>query len=202
MLAWLQENHATVSLVVNAVSAVVWLVYLQIFLLSFLGERRSVIVIHIGGSRGQSARVFISNLGSTPIYLVGILMRLNSGEDSHLAAVTDRDELNAQDLERASDRTTQGPLSPGGFRDIGDFATLRERARLTAGRKTLPAHPEEIVIYVVAQSGNRGRLVGCRQLFCRNQQSEEDDYVPKELSVKQIPNLRRARYRELLDTLR
>ncbi len=62
MWTWLSDNSSTIQAISGIVTAIVWIVYLQIFVSSFRRQRRSEILIHTGGNRADP-RIFVSNLG-------------------------------------------------------------------------------------------------------------------------------------------
>lgn len=76
MWNWLAENASPVQAVVGVVTALVWIVYLQILVSGLRRQRRTEILINLGGSRNLDARFFISNLGFEPIYILEIMLTI------------------------------------------------------------------------------------------------------------------------------
>jgi len=129
MLAWLSENAPALQVLLTALTAVVWLAYLQLLVSSLRLQRRPVVLINTGAGRGIRQSCFLSNLGMEPIYLMDLAIRVEAGDRVAIAAITDRDP--DDDEGGASDRlnaTNQGPLDSGAMRDLGTFETLIRRA--------------------------------------------------------------------------
>jgi len=203
MLQWLTNHAELAGLVIQLATLAVWALYLHLLLMNFLRQRHSVILITRGTSRGSAARCLVTNMSAEPIYLLGTFVAFrgsDSPDTDKWIEVTERDELESDELNDLTEATNQGPLSTGEVRDIGDFATMERRAR---GRAPdgLPEQPEEMSVMVVAASGHAAKLVGCRQSFAISHGDEDADYVPRHVVPKQIRNLRRSRFRHLVNDI-
>lgn len=90
---WITDNAEIVILGLAALSAVVWIAYLQLFYLSFKRQRESMIMIQRGAVEDDRARFIVTNLGTEPIYIIAVLAEVTIGGERHVASVTDRDEV-------------------------------------------------------------------------------------------------------------
>lgn len=198
MLAWLLDNEAVINLVLQALLLLVWVVYLQLFLLGFIWTRQSVILIHIAASRGPNGRCLVTNMGAQPIYLLGIVMQQRNGSEEVLTPVTDREELTAEDFTQPAEATNQGPLATGEFRDIGDFHALERRAGNHMEKGGFSKFPEEITLYIVATSGHKARLVGCCQTFVLSEDGDQPEYRAKTINARQINNFNRPQWAHVI----
>ena len=202
MVEFLRQNSELLQVGLNALMLVVWAIYLHLLLMNFMRQRQSVILITRGASRGPSARCFVTNMGSEPIYLLAAFVFLESESSTYFAPVTEGSDIYREELNNPSRATNQGPLQSGEARDIGDFSTLERRAREQVSDDTVPEDASRFTIVVVAASGHAARLVGAYQRYTVTASGDERVYEPRHIVARQIGNLRRSRWRSLLDELR
>ncbi len=165
MWDWLVENASPLQAIVGIVTAVVWIIYLQILVSGLRRQRRTEILIHLGGSRSSDARTFISNLGFEPIYILEILLTTWTKDGERETSVVDRSETAKKDLSSASASTFQGPLDSGEYIDIGSFDNLLERARWNISKKLDPSAIERVEMKVAAISAASSAVVASKRQF-------------------------------------
>ena len=119
MWDWLAENSALVQAVFGGVTAFVWIFYLQILVMGLRRQRRTEMLIHLGGGTGMDARTFVSNLGFEPIYILEIMLTVSTSDGARETSIADRTEIAKENLASPSDVTVQGPLKSGEYVDIG-----------------------------------------------------------------------------------
>jgi hypothetical protein len=203
MFESLQQHSDVVQILLNALMLVVWFLYLHLIFMNFIRQRQSVILVTRGAARGPSARCFVTNMATEPVYLLAAFVYLNSESGSYFAPVTERDEVYLEDLNTPSEATNQGPLQSGESRDIGDFRTMERRARTKATHDTPPEETRDFTVVIVAASGHAARLVGAYQSFSVTPSNGDGPaYEPRYIVARQVRNLRRSRWRNLLDELR
>ncbi len=200
MTDWIANNTATLTLAVQAVSAVVWMIYLQVFVTSFRRQRRSNIFVNrVAGNRDR-AHLLIGNMGAEPIYVSAIFADLHGKDAQHSALVTERDgsdaagETDAAEPEAARllSGTRQGPLRTAEYRDAGSFRTLIERT-LASGEPSLTAEDvTSITVTVAAESTHDGYLVAGQQSFWVRHTPDGRVYIPMSTRTRQVRG-RRAR---------
>ncbi|WP_026481181.1 hypothetical protein [Ahrensia sp. 13_GOM-1096m] len=110
-------------------TAFVWLFYLQILVSGLRRQRRTEILIHLGGSQNLNARVFVSNLGLEPIYILEIILTVHTKDGTHETSIADRTEVTVEELKSPSATTLQGPLNSGEFVDIGSVENILQRVK-------------------------------------------------------------------------
>ncbi|MDO5759278.1 MAG: hypothetical protein Q4P24_17875 [Rhodobacterales bacterium] len=146
------------------VTAVVWIVYLQIFVSSFRRQRRSEILIHTGGNR-VNPRIFVSNLGFEPIYTIEIVLGVTSSGERKEVSVIDRSEVDEHDLTSPAAATLQGPLASGEYVDIGSLEEVLQRARVNDCAAPATDQIERIEIQVAAITAATSSIVAAHREF-------------------------------------
>lgn len=194
MWNWLSENSDIVQVLVGAVSALVWVVYLQLLLSNYRQQRQSVLLINRGGSKDENARCLITNMGSEPIYLLDVIAELELEDGKQSVRVTDRDELKEDDVTKPSERTNQGPLDSGAFVDVGSFREVFMRAESRLGLQGPQNRVTSVVLTAVAASNHAKHLVaGCREFKVLRGEDEVPRFVPTSVLTHQIKSWRRRR---------
>ena len=186
MTEWITSNSTLLQVVLNALMVVIWVVYLQVFLFSFMRHRRPEILITLGAGIGLKTRCFVTNLGLEPIYILDIVVEFETTEGQHRAIVTDRTELSDQELNDPSQATNQGPLRSGNFMDIGSFETLVNRACSPTYQLRADVDVETVEILVIAATAAKWSLIGAARTY---KVISEDDRIllrPTSVTARQI----------------
>lgn len=165
MAEWINSHNEVLQVILNALMVLIWIFYLQIFLFSFLRSRRPEILITLGAGAGLKARCFVTNLGLEPIYILDILVDLETDEEMHRAIITDRTELSDQELNDPTEATNQGPLESGKFMDIGNFETLVRRAGSSGPDLRADGDVRSIKILVIAATSAKWSLIGAERKY-------------------------------------
>ncbi|MEQ6249688.1 hypothetical protein ABMC89_12415 [Sulfitobacter sp. HNIBRBA3233] len=198
-MEWISQNSDVLQVVLTALSAVVWLAYLQLLYLGYVRQRQAVIMIHHGAAEDDRARLIVSNMGAEPIYIIAILARLTVDGEIFNASVIDREELSFEHLDTPLKRTNQGPLKSGEYLDAGSFGDLIWRARQRLGLSD-DTTADDIEITVGAASGHASKLVVAKRKFSRQRgQDGTITYVPTTILTRQVRSNwnRRKALREL-----
>ncbi|MBB3344906.1 hypothetical protein [Luteimonas sp. RC10] len=133
MLQTLLDYAPLIAAGMSGLTALIWIVYLNVFLSSYRRQHRPSILITSGAGRGMHAHCFVTNLGLEPVYLLDIMLEL-TGPDGHSvrAVIPERTERwqdpSVIEAEDARSATNVGPLGSGEEKDIGRFGTMLERA--------------------------------------------------------------------------
>jgi len=196
-MTWMQENVAIIQAAVALVTAVVWIVYLQLIVGSLRHQRRSMILIDIGAGDGLKARCFVANMGGESIYLQYLLAQREIDGQKTETWITDRDELSADDISQPSEATNQGPLSSGDFVDVGSVEEILWRIDHRLKRKPATDTPVTLTLTVFAATGHAAQLAAARRSFRvgRRGANGEALVVPLETETCQI---RSRRFRKRL----
>ncbi|RKF12645.1 hypothetical protein D6850_16935 [Roseovarius spongiae] len=203
MWSWLSEHSASIQAAGGIVTAFIWIVYLQIFVSSFRRQRQSEILIYTGGTSRANPRIFVSNLGFESIYILEIMLTLQSSEVRGEASVIDRNEIDEHDLASTYDSTLQGPLDSGGYVDIGSLDDLLSRAHNSNPDAPTGDQTESIEIRVAAITAATSSVVAARREFDLSADDGGRRVVPRTLYAKQIRSWwgRRQIERELKEKL-
>ena len=192
MLQWLHSNTAFISMITGMVTALIWLIYLQLLVVSQRRQRRAILSIDRGAGRGMDGRVILTNLGFEPVYVTDVIAVLHKGEDRFSANITERDEVSRSELSTPLSATLQGPLETGQYRDLGSIQGIFDRIRTQEGMTDLE-DLDEFELMVLAR---RERSTGA----CRSYRIVYQDGEPyldagmmdtKRLSTRKVHRLRR-----------
>lgn len=201
MWDWFLEHAAVVQAIVGLITAVVWITYLHVFVESMRRGRRSEILITLGGDRGLSGRILISNLGLEPIYILDIMLTSHTKRERKTFSVVDRTEVDPSEQTSTDRATLQRPLKSGEYVEIGTVDTLLNRAAWSqqSGRSDLGL--SHIVITVAAVTAAASGIVAARRVFDIQHQGDRLIFRPRTLYARQIRTRRgrRSIERQLAD---
>lgn len=196
---WLRDNVEILSLALSAIMALIWLVYLQVFVSQFMRQRRPVIMITRSAALDDEARCFITNMGSEAIYILNLIAELHTKDRSYSAVVTDRVETDFKDLNRPSERTNQGPLESGKFFDAGSFHELEMRARDAIGTPLEERDITCMTITVAAATGHASHLAAAWRSFQVEWRDDRRIFLPTTVLTRQVQtNWKRNKLKRLL----
>lgn len=195
---WIAENSAALQVGVGVLNALVWVMYLHLFLTSYRRQQETVILIHRGASEDDRARCIVSNMGSEAIYILSVVAELTVDGEVCSAHVTDRDEIDLDSFDDPLRRTSQGPLKSGEFLDVGSFHDLAVRALHRVAPDKSPEDVERIRVTVVAASSHAAALVGASREFLRQKGKSGYSVMPTTLVAQQ---LRRRRDRRRIENM-
>ena len=185
MFGWISQHSDTLQVLLNGLMVVIWVAYLQVFLVSLRRQRRSEILINLSVGSGLSARCFVSNLSLEPLYLHDILVELTTETGTHEAVITDRSEMTDEQLNSPSEATNQGPIKSGDYVDIGSVNDLLERALPTL-QDTGFDNIRQIRVTAVANTSSSPQLVGAWQRYRLRKHGEECELIPTQIAAIQI----------------
>lgn len=160
MLQTLLHYAPLVSAIMAGTTALIWIVYLNVFLSSYRRQRRPSILITSGAGRGMRAHCFVTNLGLEPIFLLDIILDLTQPDGTRFRAVIpERNERwvndDQPDIDDARGGTNVGPLRSGEEIDIGRFSTMIERACMENPqvRADMPLACVEVTVVSITAAG-------------------------------------------------
>lgn len=191
MWNWVLQHASVVQAIIGLVTAGVWVVYLHVFVESLRRQRRSEILITLGGNRGLGGRVLISNLGLEPIYVLDILLGRSTASAEDVASVIDRTESGPSEC--VKDATLQQPLKSGEYIEIGTINDLLDRAAQDPrpGRRDADLARIEIIVAVVTATASG--IVAARRAFAVRHRDNQLVLRPQTLYAEQIRGRRDRR---------
>lgn len=133
---WLSSNSSVVSSASNVAMVLVWILYLQIALTTFIRQRRPRIEIDQSQGHGVRSIFMVINLSQEPIHISCVLVAFNVGEREAVFEITDYEHSNVEwDSESDSSRRWEaslkhGPLNAGEFLVLGGLPVNLVEARL------------------------------------------------------------------------
>ncbi|MGK7755684.1 MULTISPECIES: hypothetical protein [unclassified Roseovarius] len=200
MLEFIKENVEIAQIAVSLMTAIIWLVYLHIFLSGYIQQRRSSILINRGGGPDMQARCLVSNMGAQPAYLLDVLASLGTGDDINVSSVIDREELRKEELEQPTKVTGQGPIPSGGYVDIGTFGDVARRAGHSAEDGNLEDRCLKLVAVCATNQANH--VVAAVREFDLHAADGGVRLVPRKLEARQIRSRRlRKKITSMLERL-
>ena len=194
MLAWIETHSSALQVVVGLTTALVWVIYLHILVSGLRRQRRSEILITLGGKRDMSGRVMVSNLGFEPIYILDILLKLSADLREETVSVAERGKQDERGQDPSDKSTLQTPLKTGDMIDIGEIATLLDRARAGSSGSPVEVTLSRIDITVVAVTAATSSIVAAQRSFDVEQRGDGPDRLrPHSLYARQIRSRRERR---------
>lgn len=134
MLDWFSQNSSSVMALSNVLLVLVWAFYLQLFIYGYRRQRRPRILIGFGGRESFDARCLITNMSAEPVYVISVIATIRAGRDTWSQALTGYETARGDGGgEETEQRTREGPLLSGDYRDIGRYGDLLERASAVRG---------------------------------------------------------------------
>ncbi|WP_147115252.1 hypothetical protein [Tateyamaria sp. syn59] len=185
-MQWLADHSASLSVIFNAAMLVVWISYLNIFLFSFLRQRRQLVTITQGAGAALKAKCFVANLGLEPIYIVEVVVDLVVGGERSQAVVTDRTLMSDQELQDPREATNQGPLQSGHHSSIGEFEDLIRRGLFAGECRGSLDEVSDVTVTVVTATAAKGAVTGARRAFVIEGRGEERILHGRLLMAEQI----------------
>ncbi|WP_334061055.1 hypothetical protein [Limimaricola cinnabarinus] len=185
-MQWLADHSAALSVALNAAMLVVWISYLNIFLFSFLRQRRQLVTITQGAGAALNAKCFVSNLGLEPIYIAEVVIDLLVAGERCQAVVTDRTLMSDQELQDPREATNQGPLQSGHHSSIGEFGDLIRRGLSSSECKGTLDEVSEVTVTVVTATAAKGAVTGARRAFVIEGSGEDRILHGRTLMAEQI----------------
>jgi hypothetical protein len=183
----LLSNHAPLAnLILSALMLVVWVVYLQIFLVNHLRSARSVMHIDLGVAWSTHARCLVTNLGSSAIYVQGIVADLSNESETTRAVITDKDEISEESVNEPLLRTNRGTLKAGQTMDIGSLEQITRRTQVRLGGRWEASEIESCTVTVIAVTSHTGNLVGASKRFSAEREGGNLVFSPTSLPTRQL----------------
>lgn len=205
MLDWLNTHSNLITAGVQILTAAVWVVYLQIFIVSYRRQKRSNILINRVAGNHDRAHLLVGNMGAEPIYISAVLVEPKIGGRTYSAVVTEtlfEDDADAEDTAISTSR--QGPLKSAQTRDIGALGDLLDRALADIGEDAKAHDVEEVRITVAAEGTYDRHVVAGSQGYWIHHGSDRRRFLPQENQTRQIraKRDRRALSRQLDEAMR
>lgn len=129
MLEWISRHSNILSVITNAGMLVVWLVYAQILLSSFLRQRKPRVIINRGRGRDLDAEIMVSNMSQEAVLILCLQAVIETDSGSFVRTVTDVRSHDEHDpAGKTYPVTSQGPLASGSYMRLGSFRKVAEWA--------------------------------------------------------------------------
>ncbi|WP_128253706.1 hypothetical protein [Falsirhodobacter deserti] len=193
-----------ISAAMTGVTALIWVVYLNVFLASYRRQHKPSILITAGGGKGMNAHCFVTNLGLEPVFILDVILDLTLDDGTVIRAIiperneklTDNNDL-PDDID-ARGATNMGPLASAGEKDIGRFRTLIDRARAenTDVHDDMMIHCMTITVVTVTAAAAELHGASRQYVTIRDDGGEIRHLRPTEVTARQIGSFFGRRYLE------
>lgn len=192
MLRWMSEHPELLSAAISFAMLIVWIAYLQLFVFGYIRRRRSNILINRSVAGPHDVRCLVSNMSAESIYVTSVIASIEADGRRWDCPIT-HSELEDEGL-GSQPSSRQGPLAPGGYRDIGSFSGFFQRVQQRA-----PVDPQEgegcvLELRIVAYYASEDLPVGALRRFAVTRDGETLRFTPETVGTTQIRS-RRARRR-------
>ncbi|MCJ8139269.1 hypothetical protein [Falsirhodobacter halotolerans] len=167
MIDWVLDHSPFLMFCATAITSVVWIIYLQVFLRSYLRQRRSMILITAAGGRGMESHCIVTQLGLEPISILSVILDVADDTTSLRAVIPERNELMVDEGNEQTLATNQGPMAVGTMRDIGRFSTLLKRATDDNPEISEMGEIVRITVTIVAATSAGPTLTGAARSFAK-----------------------------------
>ena len=188
-MQWLLEHSPFLSFVASLLMLVVWIAYLQVFWMNYRRQLRANVVISRGAGAGLDSLCLVSNMSAEPIFIEGMIVFAEQGEQRWAKAVTNLSDI-VEDAAHALRPAREGPLKSGEYITIGTFRDLVELADPEAPD---PPRVEVIEIWIVADFSSENDLVFARRRFMLAARGRRTVLRPAELETRRINSARERR---------
>lgn len=122
---WISDHSNALNFITNLGMLFIWIVYLQLFLITYLRSRKPRIIINRSYGSDVDAICIVSNMSQEPIYTQNIYCTIHHQNGTCAAAITDREILQESGRDQRPDGvTSQGPLNQGDFVSMGTFKNM------------------------------------------------------------------------------
>lgn len=192
MFDFMAQHSDVISVIVNMILTVVWIVYLNLFFISHRRQKSPMILISRGAGTGPEARLFISNMGAEPIYVSALIADCFSDDDQITAFITENDHISGDELGSPEAATNEGPLGSGDYLDAGSFESLMNRIERHSDHPMKARDVERITITVVASTGYSALISAASSTYTILRSEQATVFHPEHISTVQHKN-RRAR---------
>jgi hypothetical protein len=192
MMEWLTEHVDLVSAVSSLGMLVIWILYLQLFFLTYQKQRRPNLFIHQASGFDLDSRCVVANMSETAVHVAAVLVDVERGEDRRTFQPRPDGDRDGDD---PLSQTRQGPLPSASYMDVGSFGVLLDTVddaspESGAGDDTVDAL---VTVRVVAFVGSELYPVGAERRFEVHGRRDGADVRPVSTLPKHFSNRRGRR---------
>ncbi|WP_456269893.1 hypothetical protein M1D97_06355 [Kushneria sp. AK178] len=196
---WLVANAAVFSGVGTVAMAIIWAVYLQLIVHTFLSGKKPELIVNRCNGHDLDAHCLLSNMSNGTAFIETIIVRLRNDDHVYYADVTDinsREGVEGDIVESENVRymTRQGPINKGEYIDAGRFGMLIERVatlndiKLDESSRPVDDKPfTHFDILVISIYGQQRHPVGARRSFViSHDQHNKYHFAPEKAMTRQL----------------
>ncbi|MBY4898269.1 hypothetical protein [Cupriavidus sp. AU9028] len=196
-MQWITDHSQLISALTSVGTLLVWVIYLQVFVHSYRRQLRATLLITRGPGDGLASSCFLTNMSSGPVYVLSVFVTLETSDGTVVRSATNIQDADSEGLSRPLERTRQGPLQPGGIRDIGSFQRLMGHALQEADSRS--ERIQAITVVVLGTYGSEDLPVGARRRFLLTRTEDRLELHACKVDTEQVR--KRSERRKLLEDL-
>lgn len=191
-MAWLLEYSPVLSLGASLLMLVVWIVYLNLFWLSYRRQLRANVVISRGAGAGLDSLCIVGNMSAEPIFVEGVIIIAEANGQRWARAITDFSEIRRRSGATLSPER-EGPMKSGDYITLGTFRELVRLAEPDCGHDGKSLSLGAIEVWIVADFSSEHDLVFARRRFLVGRRQDRVVFRPAGLETRRITRARERR---------
>ncbi|PWE27164.1 hypothetical protein C4N9_17820 [Pararhodobacter marinus] len=193
MMSFLSEYSGLIEIGSSLLMALIWILYLQLFWNQLQRQRRTELLIQIGGKPDSGATIIVTNLGLEPVALQEILLTVPEadGEGEHVAAVSQKGD-GVVDGSKPQHLGT-GTLNSGASLDVGPVTQLFRRLSQMADHEITVENVSWFRITLVAITASNTEIAAAERAFEVEGKGASLRILPTSITARQIRNRRERR---------
>jgi hypothetical protein len=165
-MEWIASHSDVLNVILNAGMLLVWVVYAQLFFLSWRRGKLPVLLISATTTRDLQGECLVCNMAEQSCFIeaVGVCLRSDGSDEQTIFLNDIRGRLKeGEETGRLDEWTLQGPLEPGQMVSLGSFRELTVRTR----NRTSEGFPgvDEFEVRIIAYYGAQRRPFGAVRTF-------------------------------------
>lgn len=191
-MAWLLEYAPVLSLGASLLMLVVWIVYLNLFWLSYRRQLRANVVISRGAGAGLDSLCIVGNMSAEPIFIEGVIVFAEAEGQRRARAITDFSEIRRKSGATLTPER-EGPLKAGDYITVGTFRDLLRLTDICPEQDGTWPSLDSLEVWIVADFSSEHDLVFARRKFLVGRRHDRIVFRPAGLETRRITRARERR---------
>lgn len=192
MMDWINAHGSGLNFLANFGMLILWLIYMQVFLMTFIQGRKPRVLINRGAGSDLDSLILVSNMSQQPVYAQSVYCTIALDDRTVSTTVNDRDLLQKSGKgERPEGITSHGPLSRGEFMGLGTFRnvleiTVERSDALPGDLSSLSDRVRSVELMVVCAFGGDDLEIAARRRFRLDTSGDPWNVIPETPQTRQV----------------
>ena len=180
----IENYYELVMAFVEVGTFLIWVVFAQLFFLTFKRQRRARFIIHTEGYDCSSMKLAFTNMAAEPVYVRNVFFSIEGGQDKQVYNLDDLhgERLFKKEVDGSDKWEYQGTILPGSCVKLevgGIFYPCLSKEEEETKQDAIHIEPgDNINIFVVFFHGSDKRLLGASRHFKFFKSSTGDFFKP------------------------